>query len=53
MELGFFSQIANDTSIKKQINFNINYPIYIELNIILNNSPLDDTTQIKIEEIFK
>ncbi len=48
------TQIKNystNNSIKK-INFNINSPIFIELQRILNNSPLDYNTQLKIEKFL-
>ena len=40
---------STNNSIKK-INFNLNSPIFIELQRILNNSPLDNNTQLKIEK---
>jgi len=47
----YFSSGITDNSINK-VNFNINSPIYIELLRILNNSPLDENTQIKIEKFL-
>jgi hypothetical protein len=42
---------STDNSINK-VNFNINSPIYMELQRILNNSTLDENTQIKIEKFL-
>jgi len=42
---------STDNSMNK-INFNINSPIYMELQRILNNSSLDENTQIKIENFL-
>ena len=35
-----------------KFNFNINSPVYIELQRIINNFPLDENTQFKIEEFL-
>ena len=43
---------STDNSIKK-FNFEINSPIFIELQRILNNSPLDLKTQMKIEQFLQ
>lgn len=35
-----------------KLNFNINSPIFLELQRIINNSPLDSNTQMKIEHFL-
>ena len=40
------------TSLNK-INFNVNSPIFLELQRILNNSSLNNETQLKIEQFLK
>jgi len=47
----YYSSAATENSINK-VNFDIKSPIYIELLRILNNSPLDENTQIKIEKFL-
>ena len=43
---------STDNPLKK-INFEINSPIFMELQRILNNSPLDFNTQMKIEQFLQ
>ena len=45
------NKIDNDKKFKK-VEFNLDSPIFIELQRILNNSPLNDKTQKKIEEFL-
>ena len=43
---------TNNNNEYKNLNLNINSPIYIELQRIINNSALDENTQLKIEEFL-
>ena len=45
------NKIDNDKNFKK-VDFNLDSPIFIELQRILNNSPLNVKTQKKIEEFL-
>ena len=46
--LSYTRNYSTDNTVKKN-DFNINSPIFIELQRIINNSPLDNNTQMKIE----
>ena len=46
--LSYNRNYSTDNTVKKN-DFNINSPIFIELQRIINNSPLDNNTQMKIE----
>ena len=43
---------TNNNNEYKNLKLNINSPIYIELQRIINNSPLDENTQLKIEQFL-